>query len=86
MSYALEISGLKKIYENGFEALKDIDLTVEKGDFFALLGPNGAGKSTTIGILCSLVNKSAGSVKVMGYDIDSDLGWRNVAGCCTSGI
>ena len=74
MSYALEISGLKKIYDNGFEALKDIDLTVEKGDFFALLGPNGAGKSTTIGILCSLVNKSAGSVKVMGYDIDSDFG------------
>ena len=44
MSYALEITDLKKTYENGFEALKGIDLTVERGDFFALLGPNGAGK------------------------------------------
>ena len=51
MSYALEINGLKKTYDNGFEALKGIDLAVETGDFFALLGPNGAGKSTTIGIL-----------------------------------
>ena len=74
MSYALEISGLKKTYDNGFEALKGIDLIVQTGDFFALLGPNGAGKSTTIGILCSLVNKSSGSVKVMGYDIDSEFG------------
>ena len=74
MSYALEINGLKKTYDNGFEALKGIDLAVETGDFFALLGPNGAGKSTTIGILCSLVNKSSGSVKVMGYDIDTDFG------------
>ena len=74
MSYALEISGLRKTYDNGFEALKGIDLTVEKGDFFALLGPNGAGKSTTIGVLCSLVNKSSGVVRVMGYDIDSEFG------------
>ena len=74
MSYALELNSLKKTYENGFEALKGIDLAVETGDFFALLGPNGAGKSTTIGILCSLVNKSSGSVKVMGYDIDTDFG------------
>lgn len=72
MSYALEINDLKKTYENGFEALKGIDLNVEKGDFFALLGPNGAGKSTTIGILCSLVNKSSGTVKVMGHNIDTD--------------
>ena len=46
MSYALEINGLKKTYDNGFEALKGIDLAGETGDFFALLGPNGAGKST----------------------------------------
>ena len=72
MSYALEIKGLKKTYDNGFEALKGIDLAVEEGDFFALLGPNGAGKSTTIGVLCSLVNKTAGQVHVMGYDIDTD--------------
>ncbi|RRA93548.1 ABC transporter ATP-binding protein [Aeromonas veronii] len=70
---ALEISDLKKTYQGGVEALKGIDLTVRQGDFFALLGPNGAGKSTTIGVICSLVNKSAGKVKVFGYDIDSDL-------------
>lgn len=70
---ALEISGLKKTYQGGIEALKGIDLTVRQGDFFALLGPNGAGKSTTIGVISSLVNKSAGKVKVFGYDIDSDL-------------
>ncbi|MBO0399082.1 ABC transporter ATP-binding protein [Aeromonas veronii] len=70
---ALEISGLKKTYQGGVEALKGIDLTVRQGDFFALLGPNGAGKSTTIGVISSLVNKSSGKVKVFGYDIDSDL-------------
>jgi ABC-2 type transport system ATP-binding protein len=70
---ALEISGLKKTYQGGVEALKGIDLTVRQGDFFALLGPNGAGKSTTIGIISSLVNKSAGKVKVFGYDIDNQL-------------
>jgi len=73
MTTALAIQKLKKQYGNGFEALKGIDLTVEKGDFFALLGPNGAGKSTTIGIICSLVNKSSGNVKVFGKDIDTDL-------------
>ncbi|GAA0810910.1 ABC transporter ATP-binding protein [Colwellia sp. D2M02] len=73
MTYALEISGLAKTYKGGFEALKGIELTVKQGDFFALLGPNGAGKSTTIGVITSLVNKTAGTVKVFGYDIDSDL-------------
>lgn len=71
MSTALEISGLTKIYDNGFEALKGITLEVETGDFFALLGPNGAGKSTTLGVVCGLVEKTAGNVKVMGIDIDS---------------
>ncbi len=69
---ALEITGLKKTYRNGFTALKGIDLTVDEGDFFALLGPNGAGKSTTIGIVTQLVNKSAGSVSIFGADIDAD--------------
>jgi ABC-2 type transport system ATP-binding protein len=73
MDNALEISGLKKVYKGGFTALKGIDLTVTQGDFFALLGPNGAGKSTTIGVITSLVNKSAGTVKVFGYDIDKEL-------------
>ena len=71
---ALSIQQLSKIYDNGFVALKGIDLTVERGDFFALLGPNGAGKSTTIGILCSLVTKSSGDVSVMGFNIDRDFG------------
>ena len=68
---ALEINRLGKTYKNGFQALKGIDLEVDEGDFFALLGPNGAGKSTTIGIICSLVNKSAGSVRVLGLDSDT---------------
>ncbi|MGR5278102.1 ABC transporter ATP-binding protein [Vibrio rotiferianus] len=71
--YALEIEQLRKTYTGGFEALKGISLTVEKGDFYALLGPNGAGKSTTIGIISSLVNKTSGTVKVFGYDIDTHL-------------
>ena len=69
---ALSIRGLSKVYDNGFSALKGIDLEVAQGDFFALLGPNGAGKSTTIGIICSLVRKSAGKVVVFGKDIDVD--------------
>ena len=73
MSNALEIEGLTKIYGDGFEALKGIDLHVAEGDFFALLGPNGAGKSTTLGIVCSLVNKTAGKVRVFGCDIDTHL-------------
>ncbi|WP_394173446.1 ABC transporter ATP-binding protein [Thalassotalea litorea] len=73
MQAALEISGLKKTYKGGFQALKGIDLQVMQGDFFALLGPNGAGKSTTIGVITSLVNKTAGKVQVFGHDIDSQL-------------
>ena len=69
---ALEIENLSKVYDNDFEALKGISLRVEKGDFFALLGPNGAGKSTTIGIICSLVAKSAGKISIFGIDIDED--------------
>ena len=70
---ALNIEGLKKVYKNGVEAVKGIDLQVQQGDFFALLGPNGAGKSTTIGVISSLVNKSAGRVQVFGHDINTDL-------------
>ncbi|MBV1914592.1 MAG: ABC transporter ATP-binding protein [Pseudomonadales bacterium] len=72
MTTALSIKNLQKTYGTGFEALKGIDLEVEQGDFFALLGPNGAGKSTTIGIICSLINKSEGSVEIFGKDIDDD--------------
>jgi ABC-2 type transport system ATP-binding protein len=73
MHPALEINALTKTYKGGLQALKGINLTVQQGDFFALLGPNGAGKSTTIGVITSLVNKSAGTVKVHGYSIDDDL-------------
>ena len=69
---ALTIKNLSKVYDNGFEALKGISLTVEQGDFYALLGPNGAGKSTTIGIVCSLVSKTGGQVQVFDADIDED--------------
>jgi ABC-2 type transport system ATP-binding protein len=71
--YALEIDNLKKTYAGGVKAVKGISLTVEKGDFYALLGPNGAGKSTTIGVIASLVNKSSGTVRVFGHDIDTEL-------------
>ena len=70
--YALEITGLKKVYNNDVEALKGIDLKITKGDFFALLGPNGAGKSSTIGIISSITNKTDGSIKIFGIDIDQD--------------
>ncbi len=69
---ALSIRNLKKTYNNGFEALKGIDLDVESGDFFALLGPNGAGKSTAIGIISSLVNETAGTVSIFGHDLRTD--------------
>jgi ABC-2 type transport system ATP-binding protein len=73
MINALEISDLHKTYKNGVQALCGINLEVKQGDFFALLGPNGAGKSTAIGIICSLVNKNSGTVKIFGHDLDSEL-------------
>ncbi|EAR61832.1 ABC transporter ATP-binding protein [Neptuniibacter caesariensis] len=72
MTLALSVKNLRKTYGNGFEALKDISFDVEEGDFFALLGPNGAGKSTTLGIVSSLVNKSAGEVSVFNHDLDTE--------------
>ena len=69
---ALCVQALKKTYDNGVEALKGVSLEVAPGDFYALLGPNGAGKSTLIGIVSSLVNKTSGTVKVCGIDIDAD--------------
>jgi ABC-2 type transport system ATP-binding protein len=66
---ALEVSDLRKTYPNGVEALKGISLSVATGDFYALLGPNGAGKSTLIGVVSSLVNSTAGEVRVFGVPI-----------------
>ena len=71
MTCALEITDLHKTYRNGFVALNGVDLHVDQGDFFALLGPNGAGKSTIIGIITSLINKTAGKASIYGYDIDT---------------
>jgi len=76
---ALVIKQLRKVYANGLEALKNIDLTVEAGDFFALLGPNGAGKTTAIGIITSLVNKTSGQISVFGRDFDRH---RDAAKAC----
>jgi ABC-2 type transport system ATP-binding protein len=69
---ALSIQNLCKTYQNGLEALQNINLEVEQGDFFALLGPNGAGKSTTIGVITSLVTKTEGKVQVFDSDIDDN--------------
>ena len=69
---ALSIKNLTKIYNDGFKALDGISLDVRQGDFFALLGPNGAGKSTTIGIICSLVRKTEGTISVFQHDVDQD--------------
>ena len=76
---ALVIKQLRKVYANGLEALKGIDLTVEEGDFFALLAPNGAGKTTAIGIITSLINKTSGHISVFGRDLDRH---RDAAKAC----
>ena len=70
---ALSIRQLNKTYDNGFQALKNIDLEVKAGDFFALLGPNGAGKSTTIGIITNLITRTSGDVHVFGINTATDV-------------
>ena len=70
--HAIEIKQLCKTYANGVEALKGIDLSVKKGDFFALLGANGAGKSSTIGLIATLLTKTSGSIAIQGYDLDKE--------------
>jgi ABC-2 type transport system ATP-binding protein len=68
----LEISRLSKTYASGLQALKGIDLAIEKGEIFALLGPNGAGKTTLISAVCGIVTTSSGTVTAAGYDIVRD--------------
>ena len=68
MKIAIEVNKLCKVYGNGLEALKGIDLSIPQGSFYGLLGPNGAGKTTTIGIVTGLVNITSGTVTIMGYD------------------
>ena len=70
---ALSIRNLRKTYANGNEALKGINFSVAEGDFYALLGPNGAGKTTAIGIITSLVNKTAGDVEIFGHNLDTNI-------------
>jgi ABC-2 type transport system ATP-binding protein len=72
MPVAISIKDLHKTYNNGLTALNGISLEVAEGDFFALLGANGAGKSTTIGIIATLVKKSAGQVEVFGHNVDTN--------------
>ena len=69
MTAVISIKGLSKTYATGVEALKPIDLDIQRGEIFALLGPNGAGKTTMISIVCGIVTPSAGSVSVDGHDI-----------------
>lgn len=68
----IEIEGLTKTYKSGLQALKHVDLTIEKGEIFALLGPNGAGKTTLISIVCGIVNATTGTVVADGHDIRKD--------------
>jgi len=68
MEPIISVSNLSKTYASGFEALKNIDLEIRRGEIFALLGPNGAGKTTLIGIVCGIVNRTAGEVTVDGHD------------------
>jgi ABC-2 type transport system ATP-binding protein len=72
MQSVIDIQNLSKSYDDGFQALKNIDLKIEKGEIFALLGPNGAGKTTLISIICGIVNATEGSVQVAGFDIKKD--------------
>ena len=65
----ISITNLSKIYDNGFEALKKINLNIKKGEIFAMLGPNGAGKTSLISIICGIVKPTSGKVTVDGYDI-----------------
>tara|TARA_B100000900_G_C20535726_1_gene698279 strand:+ start:482 stop:1417 length:936 start_codon:yes stop_codon:yes gene_type:complete len=68
----ITINNLSKIYDNGFQALKKINLNIKKGEIFAMLGPNGAGKTTLINIICGIVRPSIGDVKVEKFDIIKD--------------
>ena len=72
MQPIIKVSGLSKVYANGFEALKGVDLEVRKGEILALLGPNGAGKTTLINLICGLVNPGEGKVEIDGHDIIRD--------------
>ena len=73
--YALKITNCSKKWSNKFQALSNLNLAIEKGDFYALLGSNGAGKSTLIGIVCSLVKMDSGTIEVFGKNLSADRIW-----------
>src|SRR5689334_1328939 len=68
----ISVAGLNKVYASGFQALRNVDLNIRRGEIFALLGPNGAGKTTLISIICGIVNPSSGTVLADGHDIVRD--------------
>ena len=68
----ININNLSKVYANGFEALKKVNLTIKKGEIFAMLGPNGAGKTTLISTICGIVTPSSGTVTIDNFDIIKD--------------
>ena len=72
MDAAIQITGLGKTYATGHVALKDVSLSIRRGEIFALLGPNGAGKTTLIGIVCGIVRPTSGQVIANGFDIQRD--------------
>ena len=72
MQPVISISSLNKVYKSGYQALKEVNLEIEKGEIFALLGPNGAGKTTLISIICGIVQFSGGKVLAGGHDIVRD--------------
>ena len=72
MKTIISVSHLSKTYASGFRALNDVNLEIRQGEIFALLGPNGAGKTTLIGIICGIVNPSAGTIWVDGHDVVAD--------------
>ena len=71
MQPVISVQGLSKRYASGFQALKSVDLDIQRGEIFALLGPNGAGKTTLISIICGIVNPTEGRVLADGHDIVS---------------
>lgn len=72
MNNIIEIENINKIYEGGFQALKDINLSIKEGEIFALLGPNGAGKTTLISTICGIVTPTEGTIKAAGYDTEKN--------------
>jgi len=68
----ISVSGLHKTYASGFQALRQVDLDIRRGEIFALLGPNGAGKTTTLRMVTGLLKPDAGSIEVFGVDLRAD--------------